>query len=314
MSLAENNSSAYTSFRHKRGPQIVFMTVTIENILHETHQRLQAANLYYGHGSDNAWDEAVFLVLTACRLPLDSGDEVLKRPLTPEEQERIALWQSQRIDQQRPLPYITQEAWFAGLPYYVDERVLIPRSPFAEWINQQFRPWCRPEQLKHILEIGTGSGCIAIATAMALPFAKIDAVDISPAALEVAKKNIARYGMENRVTLYQSDVFNELPKKTYDLILSNPPYVSEDEMRDLPGEYLHEPAIALKASNEGMAVVDRILSQAKAYLMPHGILMVEVGYSQAIFNRHYPNLDVVWLEQTYGGEGIFCISYENLEF
>ena len=258
------------------------MTVTIQTILDSTHEALQRAELFYGHGSDNAWDEAVFLVLSACGLELDVGDEVLARIVTDAEKAQIDDWLQKRIEKHLPLPYITHQAWFCGLPFYVDERVLVPRSPFAEWINKQFEPWCRADDLKQILEIGTGSGCIAIATALALPDAKVDACDISVDALQVATKNIAEYKLQDRVKLFESDVYAHIPEKKYDLIISNPPYVSADEMNELPEEYLQEPQSGLEADNDGMAIVDKILKDAAKYLQPKGYLMVEVGYSQEI--------------------------------
>lgn len=288
------------------------MTNTLETTLNAVYTKLDAADLYYGHGSDNAWDEAVYLVLSACDLPLDAGDEVLQQALTPRQQAKVDAYLQARLVERKPLPYITNEAWFCGLPFYVDERVLIPRSPFAEWIQAGFEPWCQTDKLRHILEIGTGSGCIAIAMALALPNAEVDASDISAQALAVAEKNRAAHGLQDRVHLHQSDVFASLPVKAYDLIVSNPPYVASEEMQDVPDEYRHEPASALEAPDEGMAIVARILDAAPVYLADEGVLMVEVGYSQDIFERHFPKLEVIWLEQQQGGAGIFVIDKASL--
>lgn len=272
------------------------------------------ANVYFGHGTDNAWDEAVQMVMFALELPYNSGADVLTRELTHHERDRVLDCLKQRIEQRKPLPYITHQAWFMQLPFYVDERVLIPRSPFAEWIERRFSPWLPSKPIRHILEIGTGSGCMAIAAALMFEDAKVIAADISPDALEVAKRNVAHYKLEQRVTLCESDCFSNVPKRPYDLIISNPPYVGAAEMTTLPKEYQHEPGeLALEAPDNGLAIVDRILQQAADYMADDGLLVVEVGNSDEAVAKRYQNLPFIWLEQARGGHGLFLLSASDLK-
>ena len=261
---------------------------------------------------ERCWDEAVNLVLTLLHLPPQTHANVFHAALTLSERQAIADVIEQRIVTRKPLAYLLKQAWFYGQPFYVDERVLIPRSPLAEWLEKQFMPWVEPDNVHRILDIGTGSGCIAIAAAWAFPQAQADAVDISKDALDVAALNVARYQLEDRVHLYQSDCFANLPPNQYDIILSNPPYVGAEELAGLPVEYSHEPRHALYAGSDGLDVVRKILAGAKRYLTPDGILVIEVGNSEAVLAEKYPHLPCTWLELERGGQGVFLLTAKQL--
>ena len=288
----------------------------VHEALDQVFDILNASDIFFGHGIDSAWDESVALVLTALNLPIDSGEEVLENPVSRSQWEKIEGWLTQRVEQRIPLAYIMQQAWFMGLPFYVDERVLIPRSPFAEWIGYAFEPWLKRDQVTRILEIGTGSGCMAIAAATVFQDAIVDAVDLSLDALEVAKRNVLAHQLQSRINLMQSDCFSALtPAHQYDLIISNPPYVAQEEIDLLPAEYRHEPLqTALYAEQEGMAIVDIILRNAANYLTEQGVLVVEVGYSDEILMRHYPDVPFTWLDCEAGGQGLFLLTKEQLSF
>lgn len=268
--------------------------------------------LFYGHGTESAWDEAIALVLHTLHLPHQILPHILDANLTQDEKERLYDLISRRIKERIPVPYLTHEAWFAGLPFYVDERVLIPRSPIAELIENQFEPWVDPLNLTNILDLCTGSGCIAIACASYLPDAMVDACDISDDALTVAKMNALRHHIEDHVTFYKSDLFKNIPPKKYDLIVSNPPYVDAIEMAELPQEFHHEPKLALAGGQEGLDIVTDILAQAHAYLNPKGILIVEVGNSEAALIKKFPDMPFTWLEFERGGGGVFLLTKEQL--
>ncbi len=285
---------------------------TIDHWLHWIEQQLQAADLFYGHGMDNAWDEAVQLVLFVMDLPIDSGEEILTNTVNPSQAQHIQDLVKQRTQQRIPLAYLTQTAWFVGMPFYVDERVLIPRSPFGEWIERQFQPWIEAAQVQQILEIGTGSACMAIAAALAFPTAQVDAVDISEQALAVAKINVDRYQLAERVNLLQSDCFSAVPSRQYDIIMANPPYVGAAEMAGLPAEYRHEPNGALQAADDGLAIAIRILREAHRYLTPHGILLLEVGNSDMLLAKRFPEVPFIWLEQAFGGHGLLLLTADLL--
>jgi len=272
-----------------------------------------AAGLFCGHGIDNAWDEALFLARHVLHLTPAEDTFAADARLLTAEKEKIAALFVRRIQERMPAAYLTGEAWFAGLPFYVDQRVIIPRSPTAELIEEGFSPWLDDVEVTNVLDLCTGSGCIAIACAMAFPGAQVDAIDISAEALVVAEKNIIRHHLVNEVQLRQSDLFTNVPLKKYDLIISNPPYVAAEEMRNLPAEYLHEPALALGGGEDGLDLVAEILKQAPKYLAPHGILVVEVGNSAVSVESRFPDLPFVWLEFKRGGDGVFLLTAEQLQ-
>ena len=286
--------------------------------IHNPLQAIQYANqlfeqseLFYGHGTDNAWDEAYALVIDALNLSHDISDEALQEISLEHPEELIALIHK-RVNEHVPVPYLTHKAWFCGLPFYVDERVLIPRSPLAETICNYFEPWIDPETVTDVLDLCTGSGCIAIACAYAFENAKIDAVDLSQEALDVAEINVAQHNLSNQVRLLQGDLFHPVNRKQYDIIVSNPPYVGQEEMESLPTEFEHEPTMALVSGALGLDIVDQILKQAARHLKDNGILIVEVGNTWQIMEEHYPNLPFVWLEFEMGGEGVFMLNKEDL--
>jgi ribosomal protein L3 glutamine methyltransferase len=275
--------------------------------------RFNEAGLWFGHGTENAWDEAVNLVLTTLHLPPETPANIFHAALTSSEKQEIAQLIQERVETRKPLAYILKQAWFFGKSFYVDERVLIPRSPLAECLEKQFSPWIDPERVSQILDIGAGSACIAIGAALAFPQALVDAVDISMDALSVAAINISRYQLEDRVFLHQSDCFANLPPKKYDIILSNPPYVGEEEFANLPPEYAYEPRSALLAGEDGLDVVRKILVGAKQYLAPGGILVIEVGNTETAFLENFPHFPGVWLDLEQGGQGILLLTEEQLE-
>jgi ribosomal protein L3 glutamine methyltransferase len=272
----------------------------------------QGDALFYGHGTDNAWDEAVFLVLTLMNLPPDSDESVSTLEVPEEIQLETRRVANERIQSKKPLPYLLKTAYFKGLRFYVDERVLIPRSAFGELILNRFSPWIGDLSPQTILEIGTGSGCMAILTALVFEDAHIVATDISPAALEVARKNIEDYGLTDRITLIESDLFNEIPVQQFDLIMSNPPYVDALDMSTLPPEYHHEPALALESGQDGLHHTREILRQAKTYLNPNGMLFVEVGNSFEALEAAYPRTPFLWIDFEDGECEIFALPYPTL--
>lgn len=270
-------------------------------------------DVFFGHGTDNAWDEAVQLVLGAVYLPWDVNKAVLDSRLTDAEKNRIHEFVEKRVFQRIPLPYITHEAWFAGLPFYVDERALIPRSPIAELIDAQFEPWLREGTVRRVLDLCAGSGCIGIACAYAFGQAEVDLVDLSEDALDVARINVERHDMEGRVLPVQSDLFNALKGERYDLIVSNPPYVDEHDLATMPEEFGHEPGLALGSGPDGLEITRRILREACDHLTEDGLLIVEVGNSEVHLMDQYPQLPLIWLELEQGGNGVFAITAAELK-
>jgi ribosomal protein L3 glutamine methyltransferase len=274
-------------------------------------RRFLEHGLHFGHGTDNALDEARWLVLHALGLDPQSSGELPDLDLRSNQREAVAAIIERRIASRKPAAYLTGEAWFAGLKFYLDERVLVPRSPIAEWVERGFEPFVDPARVSRILDLGTGSGCIAVALAFAFPQAEVDASDISPAALEVARVNVEAHGLTDRITLVQSDVFEGLGEK-YDLIVSNPPYVPEPSFLDLAHEYRHEPEVGLVAGSEGIDVIAKIVHDAPRFLRPSGLLVVEVGEAREALESRYPELPFLWLEMTRGGEDVFALSTEEL--
>ena len=269
--------------------------------------------LFFGHGTDNALDESLALVLHALHLDHTMSAGYLDARVTGEEAKRIMQLFHERIDRRVPAAYLIGEARFAGLDFYVDENVLVPRSPIAEPVEQGFSPWLDPEHVGSVLDLCTGSGCIGIACAYAFPQALVDLSDISPAALDVAARNIERHHLEGRVRALRADVYDGLDDERYDLIVSNPPYVSSAEMAQLPAEYRHEPELGLEAGDDGMDVVARILSGAAGYLRPGGIMVVEVGASAELLMARYPDVPFLWLDFERGGDGVFLLTAEQLD-
>lgn len=285
---------------------------TLRDLLRWALTQFYQANLHFGHGTDNAWDEALYLVLSALHLPPDTRPEILDAKLLLSERQTIFNLIEKRIHDRWPVAYLTNEAWFAGLPFYVDERVIIPRSPLAELIEKQFQPWVKPDRIERILDLCTGSGCLAIACAENFNNTQIDAVDISSQALEVAKINVERYQLQSQIRLIRSNLFAAIPGQIYDLIISNPPYVSISEYTSLPREYHHEPKTALTAGEQGLDIVIEILSNANKHLSPEGILIVEVGNSEQALMQRFPQVPFSWLEFERGGGGVFLLTAEQL--
>ncbi len=285
---------------------------TIRDHIRWAVSRFNKAGLYYGHGTENAWDEAVALIFNTLHLTHDLYPVTLEARLTTDEREQIVTLIERRIGERIPLPYLTNEAWFANLSFYVDERVLIPRSPLAELIESQFQPWIEPEDIYSILDLCTGSGCIAIACAKAFPAAHVVASDISTDALAVARINVQRHKVEQNVTLYDSDLFQAIPKQKFNIIISNPPYVDAEDMADLPKEYHHEPRMGLSAGEDGLDLVMRILQTATEYLDSNGILIIEVGNSEHALVDRFPGIPFTWLDFQHGGGGVFLLTAEQL--
>ncbi|WP_406704651.1 50S ribosomal protein L3 N(5)-glutamine methyltransferase [Sodalis sp.] len=284
---------------------------TIQDMLRWTVSRFNAAQLYYGHGTDNPWDEALQLVLPSLFLPLDLPPEMHGARLTSSERARVVERVIRRVNERIPVPYLTNKAWFCGLEFYVDDRVLIPRSPIGELITDRFRDLL-PHPPAHILDMCTGSGCIAIACAYAYHEAEVDAVDIAPGVLVVAEQNIQAHGVEHQVTPIRSDLFRDLPPLAYDVIVTNPPYVDEEDMNDLPAEFHAEPVLGLAAGSDGLKLVRRILACAPDYLAENGVLICEVGNSMVHLMAQYPQVPFRWLEFAQGGDGVFMLTRQQL--
>jgi len=286
---------------------------TLRDVLRWATSQFNAAELFYGHGNADAFNDALQLILHSLHLPADKFPDIFADALLSlAEKQAIAVLLERRLTDRVPVPYLTHEAWFAGLSFYVDERVLIPRSPFAELIQQQFSPWLiDADNVNTVLDLCTGGGCIAIACAYAFEHAHIDAIDISQDALDVAKINIEKHDLTEQVTAIQSDCWSALSGKKYDVIVSNPPYVGADEMATLPAEYRHEPHLALEAADNGLALVEQILLHAASHLNPDGILFVEVGNSDYAVMEKWPDIEFMWLEFEHGGHGVFMLTYQQ---
>ncbi len=285
---------------------------TLADLIEAGEAYLTRHSLVYGHGTDNPFDEAAWLALEACDLspaePLESYDV----PVTAIQLKRAQDWFKRRAVDKIPTAYITGRAWFAGLEFDVDERALIPRSPIAELILDQFSPWL-VESPQAVLDLCCGGGCIAIAIANVFPACTVDAIDLSADALELASINVAKHNMKNRVSLYQGDLFSPLEKsRKYDLIVSNPPYVDGRDMRGIAAEFTREPQMGLAAGDDGLDIVERILADAKAFLEPNGLLIIEVGNSKEAVEKRFMQLDIMWFEFEYGGDGVFLVNAASL--
>lgn len=287
--------------------------LTIRDFLRFAVSRFNQAGLYFGHGSSNAYDEAAYLILKTLHLPLDQLEPFLDARLIDSERHQVLDIIERRAKDKIPAAYLTHEAWLGDYSFYVDERVIIPRSFIAELLQTQLAPWiAEPDHITAALDLCTGSGCLAILMAHAFENAQMDAVDISAQALAVAHKNVQDYGLEERIDLIESDLFSALQGKRYDLIISNPPYVNAESMERLPQEYQHEPQNALASGADGLDATRQILQQAARHLTDDGILVVEIGHNRAALERSYPKLPFTWLETSAGDEFVFLLQREQL--
>lgn len=288
--------------------------LTLRDLLRWAVTRFQGANLVFGHGSDNAWDEAVYLLLHTLHLPLDTLEPFLDARLLERERQRCVDLIHERVNSRKPAAYLTGEAWLQGERFLVDERVIVPRSPIAELLGEQLTPWIEdPDAVTRVLDLCTGSGCLAILAAQAFTGAQVDAVDISPDALSVAQSNVALHGLQDRVHTQRSDLFSQIPEnRRYDLIVCNPPYVNAQAMTALPPEYRHEPRLALAGGTDGMELVRRILADAPGHLTPDGLLVLEIGHEQDHFQAAFPELDPVWLSTATASDQILLLRRAQL--
>lgn len=284
---------------------------SIRDLLRFTVSRFSASPIYFGHGTDNVWDEAVQLVLRSLHLPLENNNLFLDARLTRSERELILERVERRVNERIPIAYLLGEAWFMGMPFNVDERVLVPRSPIGELLENGLQPWLGATQVQRILDLCTGSGCIGIGAATVFDEAEVDLSDVSADALAVAESNIELHGLEGRVRAIQSDVFDNIEGR-YDVIVSNPPYVDAEDLADMPAEYHHEPELGLAAGDDGLDIAHRIVAQAADYLTDNGLLIVEVGNSWGAMDDAYPDLLLTWLEFENGGDGVFLVTARDL--
>jgi ribosomal protein L3 glutamine methyltransferase len=286
---------------------------TITDFIRWGASRFREAGLHFGHGSDNAVDESLALVLHGLHLEFPLAAELYNARLTPTEKDDVDRLFSRRIRERVPAAYLVGEAWFCGLKFRVDERVLVPRSPIAELIGSGFSPWQDPSDIRQVLDLCTGCGCIAIACAVHLPAAQVVATDISEDALDLARYNIRQHGVEDRVTAMHSDLFASLDGRSYDLIVSNPPYVPRPEFEALPREYGHEPGLGLVAGEDGLDLVRRIMAEAREHLSDSGVLIVEVGSAARALVEAFPQLPFTWPVFERGGDGVFVLTAEQLD-
>jgi ribosomal protein L3 glutamine methyltransferase len=287
--------------------------ITVRDHIRYAVSRFTAAQLFFGHGSDNAWDEAVYLTLHTLSLPLDRLEPFLDARLLQHEREALLEIYRRRCEDRLPAAYLTNEAWLGDYRFYIDDRVIVPRSFIAELLQEQLSPWVEdPWAINNALDLCTGSGCLAILTALAFPEAQVDAVDLSKDALAVAERNIGDYSLNERVHPIYSDAFSQLKGKKYDLIISNPPYVNADSVAALPPEYLHEPEMALGSGDDGLDFTHIILREAKKHLTPEGILIVEIGHNREALEDAYPTLPFTWLDTSAGDEYVFMLYATDL--
>ena len=293
--------------------QITIELQTIRDWLRYAVSQFEASDIFYGHGTDNAYDEAVWLIMSALHLPMDTLNNFLDARLTASERSKLASFIDQRITQHTPTAYLLKEAWLQGLKFYVDERVLIPRSFIAELLNTDLSPWVEfPEMIESAADICTGSGCLGVLLASVFPNAAVDVIDISQDAIDVANINIANYGLDAQVTAIKSDMFSALTGKKYDIIISNPPYVDAPSMAALPAEYQNEPQLALGSGIAGLDHTHTILREAANYLNDDGILIVEIGHNRDALEAAYPNIIFNWLEVSSGTEFVFLLTKSQL--
>ena len=286
---------------------------TVRDYIRYAVSRFNAAGLFFGHGSDNAWDEAVYLTLHTLNLPLDRLEPFLDARLLPHEREPLLDIYTRRCQDRLPAAYLTHEAWLGEHRFYVDDRVIVPRSFIAELLDEQLAPWIDdPWAIESALDLCTGSGCLAILTALAFPNAEVAAVDLSPDAIAVAERNVADYSLYDRIELIQSDAFQNLAGRKFDLIVSNPPYVNAESVARLPPEYLHEPELALGSGDDGLDFTRIILREARKHLTDHGILIVEIGHNRDALEAAYPTLPFTWLDTAAGDEYVFLLHAADL--
>lgn len=292
--------------------QVMNQLDTIQDWIRFAASEFDRNELYFGHGTDNPWDEAVLLVTASLSLPADLNLQYGTCRIIDVEKQLIAERLARRINERIPVAYIINQAWFCGLPFYVDERVLVPRSPLAEMINGRISPWMDGREAHRILDLCCGSGCIGIAALQAFPDAQLDLADLSRDALDVAEINIDRHDLWHQVAAIESNLFENLIPG-YDLILSNPPYVDEEDLADMPAEYHHEPEMGLGSGSDGLDITRQILANAAAYLNPNGVLVVEVGNSWIHLEQAYPDVPFTWVEFKQGGDGVFVFTKEELQ-
>ncbi len=286
-------------------------STTLRDFLRYAVTCFERAEIFYGHGTNNSFDEAMFLLFDSLSLPYEHAQDLLDARLTEDESHLLLQRLSSRVNERIPTAYLVKQAWFAGIPFYVDERVLIPRSPIAELIEAQFAPWIEPSSVKRVCDMCAGSACIAIATALYMPGVVVDAVEYNDEAIEVANQNVQKHRVGGQVNVMQSDLFDRV-NATYDIIVANPPYVDKIEMASLPPEYEHEPVDALASGDDGLVHTHKLLEQAPKHLNDDGILIVEVGASRVAMEAAYPNLALTWLDFQRGGDGVFLVTKEAL--
>ena len=286
--------------------------MTLQEWVYECRDAMNHAELWFGHGTDNAEDEAAWLVLAAIKAPVDGSFSGWGLSASRKQETSISGLLKLRIQSRKPLAYLLGEAWFYGLKFFVNDKVLVPRSPIAELIRNQFSPWIRSGRVKRVLDLCTGSACIAIATALEMSWVRVDAVDLSSKALQVAAKNVEMHGVGDRVELIESDLFEGLAGRSYELVVSNPPYVSRAEFDSLPAEYHAEPEMALMTGMKGLEIPLEILNQSTDFLTPDGVLICEVGENAELLQSVLPDLPLTWLEFGYGGSGVFAIGRDSM--
>ena len=286
---------------------------TLRDLMRFAVSRFNEANLFFGHGTDNAWDEAAYLLLHTLHLPLDRLDPFMEARLTVTERAAVLDTIRRRINERVPASYLTHEAWLGERRFYVDQRVIVPRSHIAELLEDQLSPWIEdPWAVRRALDLCTGSGCLAILAAIAFPEAQVDAIDLSPDALQVARRNVTDYGLESRVHLIESDAFTAIDSQRYDLIISNPPYVNAESMAELPDEYRREPELALASGEDGLDFTRIILRKAADHLNPGGVLVVEIGHNRDALEDAFPETPFVWLDTAAGDDFVFLLRREDL--